>query len=216
VPESFNPALVEPYRVPAQQKEAATLGMWAFLGTEIMLFGGLIFTYVVYRYLYPVGFTEASRHTHWIIGTANTAILLTSSLTMALGVRAAQKGSRTALLIFLGLTILFGLTFLGLKGLEYTLEYQEHLVPGFGFSVHSPHARAIELFFVLYFMLTGLHSVHMLIGVVVVSALAYAAWNRKFTPEYHTPVELVGLYWHFVDIVWVFLYPIIYLVGRAG
>lgn len=195
-----------------QQFEAANLGMWTFLATEVMFFGGLFMAYAVYRYLYPAGFAEASRHTDMLLGGVNTAVLLTSSLTMALAVRAAQLGRRRSLVMFLVLTILMGMVFLGIKGVEYYKEYEEQLVPGLNFAFEGEHAQAVKLFFTFYFFMTGLHAVHMIIGIGVVAVIAVMAWQGRFSSEYYTPVDLTGLYWHFVDIVWVFLYPLLYLI----
>lgn len=196
-----------------QQHTSSALGMWVFLGTEVMFFGGLFTAYAVYRYLYPAAFAEASSHTDLLLGGINTAVLLTSSLMMALGVRAAQLGQRKALVMFLVLTLLMGAAFLGIKGMEYYKEYQEGLVPGLNFTFAGENAQQVRLFFVFYFFMTGLHAIHMIIGLGVVTVLAILAWRGRFSTHYYTPVELTGLYWHFVDIVWVFLYPLLYLVS---
>jgi cytochrome c oxidase subunit 3 len=190
--------------------------MWAFLATEILFFGGMLLAYAVFRKAYPLGFAEAGRETNLVIGTVNTIVLLTSSATMAWAVAAAEAGHRRLMVLLLAATAAFGLAFLGLKGLEYFEEYREHLVPGIDFASGSRHAHAIELFFFLYFMVTGVHAVHLTIGVVVVSIMAVRGWRRAFSPAYYTPVEVTGLYWHFVDLVWIFLYPLIYLNGRSG
>jgi cytochrome c oxidase subunit III len=198
-----------------QQTDVATLGLWLFLATEVLFFGPMLFAYVVDRTTFPDGWAEAGRHTKVVIGTVNTAILLTSSFTMAWAVHAAEKGHRRALAVLLVVTALFGFAFLCLKGLEYYEEWGEHLVPGLNFHEDSPHARTIELFFFLYFMLTGIHGLHVTIGIGVVTTMAVRAWRGAFSPAYYTPIEVTGLYWHFVDIVWIFLYPLIYLLGRS-
>lgn len=193
-----------------QQEETATVGMWTFLGTEILFFGGLFLAYTVYRVTYPQAFAEGSHHGNLLLGSLNTAILLTSSLSMAFSVHAAQAGRRKSLLLFLSITLFFGLAFLALKGLEYSEHISEGLLPGAGF--RPDLSRGVQMFFVLYFLMTGLHALHMLIGCGVIGVLLRMAWKGKFTPEYSNPVEISGLYWHFVDIVWVFLYPLFYLI----
>jgi cytochrome c oxidase subunit III len=197
-----------------QQYEAASLGMWVFLLTEIMFFGGLFTGYTVYRAIYPLAFAEGSHHLDIMLGGVNTAVLIGSSLTMALAVYSAQVGERQALTRFLLLTILLGLVFLGIKGLEYAHKFEEHLVPGRGFVAEGPHAAQIQLFFGFYFSMTGMHALHMIIGIAILGVLARQAWHGRFSPAYFTPVELSGLYWHFVDIVWIFLFPLLYLLGR--
>jgi cytochrome c oxidase subunit 3 len=170
----------------------------------------------VLRYAYPEGFAEAARETKIVIGSVNTAVLLTSSATMAWAVHAAKAGHRRLLTILLIATAALGLVFVGLKGVEYAQEYAEHLVPGLNFSSDSPHAQAVELFYFLYFALTGIHALHLSIGIGIVGIMAWRAWRGAFGPAYYTPVEITGLYWHFVDLVWIFLYPLIYLNGRSG
>lgn len=197
-----------------QQREAAALGMWVFLATEVLFFGVLFASYVIGRVLYPGGFAEASRHTHVIVGSVNTAILLTSSLCMALAVRAAMLEASRTVTWFLVATFLLGAAFLGLKGYEYYAEFRDGLVPAVNLPLHAG-ANPIALFFFLYFVMTGLHALHLAIGLVVVAVLAIRAAKGEFTRGYYHPVEIGGLYWHFVDIVWIFLYPLIYLVSRA-
>jgi cytochrome c oxidase subunit III len=204
--------LQEQFDTPAQQKEASRLGMWAFLATEIMFFGGLFVGYIVYRTTFPHGFAEASRHTNILYGTVNTAILLTSSLTMALAVHAAERGARKPLVRNILLTILLAAGFLGVKALEYTEDFREHLVPGPGFALQSGGGQ--ELFFYFYWAMTGLHALHVLIGIGLLSTIGLMAARGRFSAEYHNPVEVSGLYWHFVDIVWIYLYPLLYLIGR--
>jgi cytochrome c oxidase subunit III len=198
---------------PAQQHEASNLGMWAFLLTEVMFFGGLFVAYTVYRTAYLAGFIAGSQHLNVLLGTLNTAVLLSSSLTMALAVHAAQEGHTRPLIRFLLCTMFLGLVFLGIKGYEYTLEYHESLVPALNFAYTGLHASQVKLFMVFYFVMTSLHALHMLIGLGLLTVLVILAWRGRFSTEYHTPVEVIGLYWHFVDIVWIFLYPLLYLVG---
>ncbi len=198
-----------------QQHLSSYAGMWVFLATEVMFLGALISAYCVYRFSYSAVFQEASQHLYWALGGLNTAVLLCSSLMMALAVRAAQRGQRGQLITFLGLTMLLGLSFLGIKGTEYYLDYQEHLVPlkGFGFRFAGADPSKAQLFFNFYFALTGLHALHMIIGIGLIGVMMILAWRKRFSADYSTPVEMVGLFWHFVDIVWVFLYPLLYLVG---
>jgi cytochrome c oxidase subunit 3 len=206
-----------------QQRSAATLGMWLFLGTEIMFFGGMFCAYLIYRYWYYNEFAVGSRSLDIYLGTINTAVLICSSLTVALGVRAAQMGKRTLLVVLLLITIVLGLAFLGIKGVEWYTKFEEHHVPGYSFNiddlvqkypqihVDQPHA---QLYFSLYFAMTGLHALHMIIGVVIFGFLTFYAWKGRYTPEYHTPIEIGGLYWHFVDIIWIYLFPLLYLIDR--
>jgi cytochrome c oxidase subunit 3 len=204
--------LAEQFDTLEQQQAAARLGMWTFLATEIMFFGALFVGYIVYRHMYPEAFAEASRHTSLFYGTLNTAILLTSSLTMALAVHAAERGENKAVLRQFGLTILLALGFLVVKGFEYTGDIHEHLVPGPHFLLPAqPHA---ELFFYFYWAMTGLHAVHVIIGIGVMSVLCLLVRRRRFSAQYYNPIEVAGLYWHFVDIVWIFLYPLLYLIDR--
>ena len=198
-----------------QQHEASTLGMWLFLVTEVMFFGGLLMAYLLYRVWYPVGWAEGSNELDILLGGINTAVLIASSLTMALGVRAAQTGFPRATVNWLLLTIVFGLTFLVIKFFEYKHKFDLHHVPGFDWAYPGPHANEVFLFISLYFSLTGLHALHMIIGVSMMSVIAWMAYKRRFSPEWYTPVEMAGLYWHFVDIVWIFLFPLLYLVDRA-
>jgi cytochrome c oxidase subunit 3 len=193
-----------------QQEETATVGMWTFLATEVLFFGGLFMAYVVYRTTYPHAFAVGSHHDNLLLGSMNTAVLLTSSLTMALGVHAAQEGRRKRLIVFLGITLVFGLAFLALKGLEYSEHVSEGLFPGRNFKAGLPHGT--EMFFVLYFLMTGLHAVHMIVGCAVLVVMLCLARKGRFSARYYTPIEITGLYWHIVDIVWVFLYPMFYLI----
>lgn len=196
----------------AQQHEAATLGMWVFLANEVMFFGAIFMGYTAYRYLYPHVFAAASPHLDRTLGSVNTAVLLTSSLTMALAVHASQVGKRKALVVFLLLTMLLGTGFLGIKSLEYSHKFAEHLAPGSGFRFEGPQPEKAEIFFFLYFIMTAIHALHVLIGVVLIGVVALLAWRGRYSPEYYAPVENTGLYWHFVDIVWVFLFPMLYLI----
>jgi cytochrome c oxidase subunit 3 len=198
----------------AQQHAADSLGMWAFLLTEVMFFGGLFLGYTVYRSAYPQAFAEASHHLDIWLGSINTAVLIGSSLSMALAVHSAQTNERRGLMRFLLLTILLGLVFLGIKGTEYLHKFEEHLVPGANFVYPGPHAHQVQLFFSFYFGMTGLHAFHMVVGLGLLAVLVWQARRGRFSADYYAPVELIGLYWHFVDIVWIFLFPLLYLLGR--
>jgi cytochrome c oxidase subunit III len=210
-----SPALAHQFDDLGQQKDAATLGMWVFLVTEVLFFGGLFCTYCIYRLWYPAAFAAGSHEMIIWAGATNTAVLITSSLTMALAVHAAQTGGRRPLMMFLVLTMALGCVFLGIKAFEYYTEFTEHHVPGAGFEF-QPEAlkQNAQLFFSLYFVMTGLHALHMIIGLGIMSFMFWWAWNGTITKEYYNPIEISGLYWHFVDIVWIFLFPLLYLIGR--
>lgn len=202
----------------AQQHEAATLGMWAFLATEIMFFGGALVGYAIYRHSYYDAFAAASRLENWKIGAFNTGILLCSSLSIALAVHAAQMGSRKGTVRWLLLTIVFGAAFLGVKAYEYNHLIHERLVPGVNFDPQREHFPGplhgpAQIFYAFYFSLTGIHALHMVIGIGVILYVAWLAHRGRFNSAYHNPVEMTGLYWHFVDIVWIFLYPLLYLIA---
>jgi cytochrome c oxidase subunit 3 len=199
-----------------QQQESAALGMWLFLVTEVLFFGGMFFAYTLYRMWYPDAWVEASHHLNKILGGANTVVLIGSSLTMAMAVRAAQLGNRRHQVIFLVLTLLLGLTFLGVKVVEYSDKFEHHLVPGPNFQFEGPMAGPAQIYFSLYFAMTGMHAVHMIVGAGLLIWLIIKASKGAFTPQWNTPVEMIGLYWHFVDIVWIFLFPLLYLVGHPG
>jgi len=226
-----------------QQRNAASLGMWWFLGTEIMFFGGMFCAYLIYRRWYFPEFAIASRSLNLGVGTFNTIVLICSSLTVAMSVRAAQFGNRKLQVRMLLLTLLFGLSFIGIKGYEWTEKYKEHHIPTFHYNVvggkgdlvyenakflgldqiHDPVKleerkaeiqRHTQIFYSLYFALTGMHAIHMIIGVGIFVVITWMAHKGRFTPEYHTPLEIAGLYWHFVDIVWIYLFPLLYLIDR--
>jgi cytochrome c oxidase subunit 3 len=201
-----------------QQKESSTLGMWTFLVTEIMFFGGLFLLYTVYRVQYPEAFAEASRQLDIPLGLINTVILIGSSLTMALGVHTAALGKKRATASWLLATVLLGSVFLGVKVVEYQHKFEHHLVPGPHFAPeHIPleQRRAAEIYFSLYFAMTGLHATHMIIGIPILLVLAFLAQRGAYSRSYYTPVELFGLYWHFIDIIWIFLFPLLYLIDPS-
>jgi cytochrome c oxidase subunit 3 len=219
-----NPALLHHFATEEQQKDAASLGMWVFLATEIMFFGGMFCAYLVYRYWYFGDFGAGSQSLNVVLGGTNTAVLICSSLTVALAVRAAQLGQQKVILICLILTMLLGLVFLGIKGVEYHDKFVEHHVPGPGFHFpgHVPghpdipiNQHHAQIFFSLYFIMTGLHALHMIIGVGLFAFITYNAMRRRYGPDYYTPVEVAGLYWHFVDIIWIYLFPLLYLIDRS-
>jgi cytochrome c oxidase subunit 3 len=201
-----------PYTDREQHEAANHLGMWTFLATEILFFGGLFACYSVYRFTYPSAFATGSRHLEFWLGTANTAVLLTSSLTMALADLAVKANARSATRWLLLATWLLGATFLALKFTEYYHTWQEHHVPGPGFRFDGSDAPHVQLFMFLYFAMTGLHAAHMLFGLTAIAWLLWLNHRRQLTSEHHAPVAMVGLYWHFVDCVWIFLYPLLYLV----
>jgi cytochrome c oxidase subunit III len=214
--------LEEQYENLDQQHGAASLGMWVFLATEVMFFGTLFLSVAVYRYLYPLAFEKASERLNWVIGGTNTLVLLLSSLTIVLAVHYAKLAKRRQIVLFLGLTALLGVCFLCFKGLEYYLDYRENLIPGWRFDADEwvsrdglrpdqvPH---VKLFLFLYWVMTGFHALHVTIGICAVLVILCLAWNGRFSADYYAPVEVTALYWHFVDIVWIFLLPTLYLLG---
>lgn len=202
-----------------QQNESAVLGMWLFLAQEIMFFGGLFAVYLVYRFKYPDAWAAGSFDLDIKLGTFNTVVLLVSSLTMAMAVWSAQTGRQRNLIRYLFLTLVLGSTFLVVKFFEYKHKWVHHHVPGPNFSFHSEHFPAaeesnVQLFYTLYFIMTGMHALHMVIGAGLLIWLIVLAWKGKFGPQSFMKVELTGFYWHFVDIVWVFLFPLLYLINR--
>jgi cytochrome c oxidase subunit 3 len=214
-----------------QQHEANTLGMWMFLATEVLFFGGLFTAYAIYRYLYNADFAAASSQLNIPLATANTVVLICSSLTMALALDSARAGRQRALCLFLIATMALGTAFLVIKGFEYNLDYQEKLIPGLNFREasaeegvsekeaekrgewpHDVNVGRAKLFFMFYFIMTGLHALHMIVGLGVMAVLLRLSWRGRYTARFYTPIEVAGLYWHFVDIVWVFLFPLLYLL----
>ncbi len=208
-------ALREQFDTAEQQKETSALGMWIFLITEIMFFGGMFMMYTVYRNLYPEVWEHASHSLSAVIGAVNTAILLTSSFTMALAVRSSQLGKKKLLITFLSITILFGLGFLGIKGYEWYEKFEMHHVPGPAFHLAGETMQGpAQLFFSLYFCMTGVHAAHMIVGIGILLTLIIRASRGVFSANYWTPIEMAGLYWHFVDVIWIYLFPLLYLVGH--
>ena len=203
----------EHFSTPEQQRETASIGMWIFLASEIMMFGGLFMAYTVYRLSHPQGFITGSAGMDIVLGSINTALLLTSSLMLAFAEHSSQAGNQRLLAFFLIVTMAIGLVFLGIKFTEYHEHFLEHKAPGFWFQDSSPYASSVQMFFVFYFIMTGLHAIHMIIGLGILSVLLFRTLLGRFTAEYHTPIMFGGLYWHFVDIIWIFLYAIFYLPG---
>jgi cytochrome c oxidase subunit 3 len=213
-----------------QQRDATTIAMWVFLVTEIMFFGGMFFAYVLYRTQFPDEFAAASYQLSILLGGINTAVLIGSSLTMAMAVYFSQIGNRRLLVWLLIATMILGTAFLVIKGFEYKAKFDHHTFPGINFQLdqiktgeyleHHGHETAgldqsrMQMFFVIYYAMTAVHALHMIIGIAVLAFLTYYAWRGAYSPEYYAPVEMTGLYWHFVDIVWIFLFPLLYLIGR--
>jgi cytochrome c oxidase subunit III len=197
-----------------QQEDVAIIGMWVFLATEVLFFGGLILLYLAYRTGYSDAFAEAGRHTDIVIGTINTAILLTSSFLVAWAITAGRLEDGRLAAGLLCVAAFLGVLFLCLKGVEYSKEYREHLVPGLDFSYSGTNAGGVQLFFIFYFIATAVHALHLMIGIVVLLVMAARARHAEFSARYHAPLNVAGLYWHFVDLVWIFLYALIYLPGR--
>jgi cytochrome c oxidase subunit 3 len=202
----------------AQQKDASQLGMWIFLITEIMFFGGMFAVYTVYRNWYPEVFAIASSSLNAVIGAINTGVLLLSSFTMVMAVRAGQLGQQKMIVMFLILTLFFGGVFLGVKAYEWNEKFEEHHIPGqaaFHLDGVKPYQQGhAQLFFSIYFAMTGLHALHMVIGVGILLTLIAQANKGRFSASYYTPVDVAGLYWHFVDVIWIFLFPLLYLIDR--
>jgi cytochrome c oxidase subunit 3 len=222
------------FETEGQQREAGSFGMWLFLLTEIMFFGGMFFAYLLYRNWYYDAFVTASNQLNVGLGAANTIILITSGFCMAVGVWAAEEKKKNILVIMLILTNIFGLAFLGIKTVEYREKFEKHHIPGASFDISEfvhpvpdevthkitqnplpiDMAEKTQIFFFLYFAMTGMHALHMIIGIVLLAWLTLRAHRGQFTSGYVAPIENFGLYWHFVDIVWIFLFPLLYLINR--
>ncbi len=196
----------------AAQKHAERMGMWLFLATEILLFAGLFTGYTVYRYLYPETFHRASRFLDVYLGTANTIVLITSSFTVAMAVYFAKSGRNRLVALMLLLSFAMGAAFLSVKGFEYAHKFQEGALPGKFYSMKELTLPGAPMFFTVYFLTTGLHAFHVIVGMSILMWVAIRALRDEFTPKHYTAVELGGLYWHLVDLIWIFLYPLLYLV----
>ncbi|RKZ08484.1 cytochrome c oxidase subunit 3 family protein [bacterium] len=196
--------------------------MWFFLVTEVMFFGGIFTAYLIYRAQNPEAFAAASHHLDIVMGGVNTAVLIGSSLTVVMSVWAAERGKQKALATWLFLTMLLGLTFLVIKYFEYSAKFEHNLVPGASFEFHDTRAgehgyvdpSRARMFFHLYFFMTGLHALHMIIGLGIYGVLLFNTLKGKYSVRWHDPIPVAGLYWHFVDLVWIFLFPLLYLIGR--
>jgi cytochrome c oxidase subunit III len=213
-----SPALQHQFEDIEQQRDAGNFGMWVFLATEMLFFGGVFTGYIMYRSLYYPGFAAGSHGLELDLGAAMTFVLLASSFTMAMAVHAARAGQRGMLVGFLSGTILLGIVFLAMKFTEYIHKWHEQLVPGLNFhpaleSLRAAPEHAVELFMCFYFFMTGLHALHMIIGIGLLSVMAVLAWRGKITAQHYSRVEVSGLYWHFVDIIWIYLFPLLYLIG---
>ena len=204
--------LVEQFENPIKQKEAARLGMWAFLGSEVLLFTGLFALYASYRAIYPAEFAAGVAHNDLFLGTTNTFILLTSSFTVAMAVHEIRQNRARLSAVLLFISVLFGAVFLALKFTEYGEHFREGIYPGPRYHFAEMPGGAARIFFTLYFFMTGLHALHVTAGMSVLTWVGVAAWRRQYSPEYHTPLELGALYWHLVDVVWIFLWPCLYLM----
>jgi cytochrome c oxidase subunit III len=206
------------FATPAQQFDCAMLGMWTFLITEVLFFGGMFTAYAIYRAVYPEAFASTSHYMNVILGGTNTVVLICSSLSMAMAVRSAQLSRYKTVVISLILTMIFGTAFLVVKYFEYSEKWREGLIPGIKFDLvhyHAPQwAHQAQILFFLYFAMTGMHALHMIVGLGLLTYLLVMAVKRRFNSAYYTPVEMIGLYWHFVDIVWIFLFPLLYLIGH--
>ena len=203
----------EHFSTAEQQRETETLGMWIFLATEVMFFGGLFVSFTVYRMYYPQAFGTGSAGMNIVLGSINTAVLITSSFTMAMAVHSAEVGNQRLLTILLIVTMLLGCVFLGIKFTEYYQHFLEHRMPGVWFDYAGPDASKVQMFFVFYYFMTGLHALHMVVGIGVLLVILGRAMAGSFSAEWPTPVAMAGLYWSFVDIIWVFLFAIFYLQG---
>lgn len=207
-----HPALAHHFPSLERQRHAARLGMWLFLATEILLFTALFAAYAVYRFLFGADFAEASRHIETWIGVVNTVVLVTSSFTVAMGLQRATRGDGRGTALFFALSVLLALTFLGFKAVEYTHHFQEGQLPGRFYTYEGVTGPGASLFFTLYFLITGLHGIHVVIGMTVLIVIGVRAYRGDYDAEYHTPVELGALYWHLVDLIWIFVFPLIYLI----
>jgi cytochrome c oxidase subunit 3 len=189
------------------------MGVWLFLVTEILFFGGLFCAFAVFRSWYYDSFVEAHHHLDKVLGSTNTVVLISSSFTMALGVRSAQQGKKNQTTIMLILTLLFAATFLVIKYFEYSHKFHEGLLPGALFHAEGFKSAHPGMFFACYFMMTGVHGLHILIGMGLIIWALLRNMKGEFGPRYYAPVEGVGLYWHLVDLIWIYLFPLLYLIG---
>jgi cytochrome c oxidase subunit 3 len=209
---AHNPNLAHHFETIEKQDHAVRLGMWLFLGTEVLLFAGLFLGYTVYRHFYHHVFHECSRTLDLSLGTLNTVVLITSSFTVALAFHAIKQGKNKLCASLMGVTILFALTFLAVKAIEYAHKFQEGALPGkFYHFAEVPDMHA-NLFYTVYFLTTGLHAFHVIVGMSILAWLMVRVIKGRYSASYYVPVELGGLYWHLVDLVWIFLFPLLYLI----
>jgi len=209
------PGFAHQFETVEQQREAGTLGMWIFLATEILFFGGMFTSYIVYRSLHLQSFIAGSHELKVVFGATNTAVLICSSLTMALAIRSAQTGrSKGSTIFWLILTMILGAAFIAIKlRYEWYADYVEGIVPGVNWVAGGGHTPGVKMFMCFYFFMTGLHALHMVVGLGILTVLVIMTARNRFSSEYYSPLEISGLYWHFVDIVWIFLFPLLYLIG---
>ena len=196
-----------------QQRESSKLGIWVFLLTEILFFGGLFCFYAVYRALHTEMFHAAHRQLDVTMGAINTVVLITSSLTMALAIRSMQVGNKKWTLINLAATFSLAGVFLVIKYFEYSHKFHEGLLPGKAFAFNGIDATNPHIFFGVYFTMTGLHGIHVVAGMIAIAWMFYRTAKNHFSANYYNPIEMTGLYWHLVDLIWIFLFPLLYLVG---
>lgn len=205
--------LAHHFHEPTQQIEAAKLGMWLFLATEVLLFGGLFVAYAVYHYLHPELFKAAHRYLDVSLGALNTLVLLFSSLTVVLAIHAAQQNKQKWVIVNLLITLVCAATFLVVKYIEYSHKFEAGLLPGYYFTNGTmPAPDEAHIFFGIYFLMTGLHGIHVVLGMAVLSWLLYRTIKGEFGSQFYTPLEIGGLYWHLVDVIWIFLFPLLYLI----
>jgi len=216
VSEAHAGPLAHQFETLEQQHRSAVLGMWSFLVQEVMFFGGMFTAYAVYSRLYHGAFVHGSHHLDVTLGTLNTAVLIVSSLTMAFAVRSAQLDRPRQTALFIAATMALALVFLGVKSVEYGHKWHDGLVPGLRWVADPTLPSGSIVFFSLYFVMTGMHALHMVIGLGIMLAVAAKALRGRYSSENYIGVEVLGLYWHFVDMVWIFLFPLLYLLGRHG
>jgi len=203
-----------------QQSETTKIGMWLFLATEVLLFGGLFVGFGLMQARYPLEFIQAHEHLQRPLGSLNTVVLLISSFTMVMGVNAAKRGDKKKLVMFLILTIICACIFLGVKYFEYSAKFEEGLLPGHWYraqpedtvKINGVLSHGYATFFSFYFMMTGLHGIHILVGIFLLWWIAVRGGRGEFSQAFYTPVDLVGLYWHLVDLIWIYLFPLYYLI----
>jgi len=207
-----DPHLAHHFASLERQVEASRLGMWLFLCTEVLLFAGLFVAYSVYRYSFPAAFAAASRSSEIWAGTVNTVVLISSSLTVALAIHFVRVDKPRAAVVCLAITIAFAFAFLGIKAIEYTSHFHEHQLPGRFYRFEAVQLPGASMYWSLYFLMTGLHGLHVLVGMTVLSVILYRTIHGYYSSHYYLGIELAGLYWHLVDLIWIFLFPLLYLI----